>query len=283
MFIEVYNTACPSDIVVAADSACIGYATWGAVTFSACGSYTVTNSHNSGSSFPLGTTPVTYTATHSVSGSKATCQFTVTVADQTPPQFTCPDVISNVPCDTPTTFTLTTADNCNPSPVITQVNGPSGSFPVGTSRVSFTASDGIQSSTCAFNVIRNCFDVTLRMKNFASPRLSVGQAFTVQVVVGDSGTGTPVYEMEVNFVDTVQTLSINGPGTYEFTNSYDQAGIRCIKVCLDDKKSAGGCSAQYRALTCNSGSKRATTGASLQVNVQSPAGGDPHFLGKLAF
>ncbi len=75
---------CPANVVVnAACGASSASASWTAPTASsACGTPTVTSSHNSGASFNVGTTTVTYTAT--INGLTATCSFTVTVNSAAP-------------------------------------------------------------------------------------------------------------------------------------------------------------------------------------------------------
>ncbi|MDH4156072.1 MAG: T9SS type A sorting domain-containing protein, partial [candidate division Zixibacteria bacterium] len=66
----------------------------------------------------------TYMATDAC-GNWATCTQTITVDDTTPPSITCPDAIS-VQCPTdvpaPNIGLVTTADNCDPSPVVTHVS-----------------------------------------------------------------------------------------------------------------------------------------------------------------
>jgi hypothetical protein len=75
-------TACPANIsVTAASGATTAIATWTAptATDNCPGVVTVTGSANSGASFPIGSTTVTYTA-RDVRNNSATCTFTVTVS-----------------------------------------------------------------------------------------------------------------------------------------------------------------------------------------------------------
>jgi hypothetical protein len=139
---------------------------------SAVATYTVTASDNcdanpavscsppSGSTFPVGTTPVTCTATDA-SGNAASCSFTVTVKDCEPPKITCPNDI--VTCNEPgkpfavVTFTATATDNCGVATVVCAP--PSGStFPIGTTPVTCTATDTSGNpSTCSFTVtVKDC-------------------------------------------------------------------------------------------------------------------------------
>ncbi|TBW25792.1 HYR domain-containing protein, partial [Gramella sp. KN1008] len=117
----------------------------------------VTEGLISGSEFPIGTTTVTYTVTDS-SGNTSTSSFTVTVEDNEAPEVSCPENI------TATTVTgesyaivefadATATDNCEVS--VEQTAGPvSGSqFPIGTTTVTFTATDASGNTTdCSFTV-----------------------------------------------------------------------------------------------------------------------------------
>lgn len=85
---------CPSNINVSTSlGSCIdGIAVWDVPTASdLCGVVNLTSTHNSGSSFPIGTTTVTYTAEDS-NGNQSTCSFTVTVSDEVPPIVICQDI-----------------------------------------------------------------------------------------------------------------------------------------------------------------------------------------------
>jgi hypothetical protein len=111
----------------------------------------------SGTSFPIGTTTVTATATDS-SGNRSTCSFTVTVLDREPPSLICPvDVVVPAPTDR-----CVATINYPPPQVSDNAPGvrveysiPSGSvFNVGTSRVNVTATDSSgNKTTCSFNVV----------------------------------------------------------------------------------------------------------------------------------
>lgn len=109
----------------------------------------------SGSTFPVGTTTVSYMATDST-GNTASCSFTVTVVDNQNPTITCPaDVIvnadngscaaTNVNLGTPTT-----GDNCG---VQGTSNNGLASYPVGTTAVTWTVTDvNGNTATCTQNV-----------------------------------------------------------------------------------------------------------------------------------
>jgi autotransporter-associated beta strand protein len=111
----------------------------------------------SGSSFPLGTTTVTCTASDSCGGS-TNCSFTITVNP-----YVCPPLVLNcssnlsVPATSPNGavvfYTSSASGGCTPPPFLS-CSPPSGStFPIGTTSVSCMASDGCGHSTnCSFTV-----------------------------------------------------------------------------------------------------------------------------------
>ena len=109
----------------------------------------------SGSTFPMGVTTVTCTATDT-SNNKGTTTFKVTVKDGEPPQIVCPaDILKNNDlglCSAVVTFTVTAMDN---TPGVTSACVPaSGSaFPVGMTTVNCTATDTANNkSSCSFKV-----------------------------------------------------------------------------------------------------------------------------------
>jgi hypothetical protein len=71
---------CPVDVnIVANNAGCTGTATWTAPTESDnCSGLSMSSTHNSGDTFPIGTTAVTYTATDAA-GNTASCTFNVIV------------------------------------------------------------------------------------------------------------------------------------------------------------------------------------------------------------
>jgi len=110
----------------------------------------------SGSTFPIGTTAVTCTATDSAGNSSAAC-FNVTVtADTTPPVLHLPAPIAVAATSSSgaaVSYTVTATDNATPNPRF-NCAPPSGStFPIGTTAVSCRVTDGAGNSTTgSFNV-----------------------------------------------------------------------------------------------------------------------------------
>ena len=155
---------CAADLVLPADSATCGATINNALlgipsVTDNCTVQSTTHDHPSGF-YPVGTTVVTWTATDS-SGNITTCQQTVTIEDHTDPVIICAndinviapegdmDAIVNV--DQPQV-----TDNCGLLSVINDYNSgtdASGVYPVGTSSVTWTATD-INGNTaiCTFEI-----------------------------------------------------------------------------------------------------------------------------------
>ncbi len=105
-----------------------------------------------GSFFPVAATLVTCTATDA-SGQTASCTFSVIVRDIEPPRIVCPPDIRRDGChETVVDYAVNASDNC-PALTVTCVP-PSGSpFPVGSTPVTCTATDGSgNTASCTFKV-----------------------------------------------------------------------------------------------------------------------------------
>ncbi len=125
-----------------------------------CLGVTTTSSHSPGATFPTGTTTVTYTATDA-SGNTGTCSFNVVISDVENPLFIgCPGpIITNNSagnCSAIVTWTPPSAsDNCA-GLTVTSTYNPGATFPVGTTTVTYTATDAVGNSTiCSFTVTVN--------------------------------------------------------------------------------------------------------------------------------
>lgn len=127
-----------------------------------CSDVTVTQTGGplSGSSFPLGSTTVEFTAEDEF-GNTDVCTFDIVITDDEDPVFTCPGdlTVSTDPgaCDAAVTFALPVAtDNCDSDVTVVQSGGPaSGStFPIGTTSIEFTATDDSgNASICTYDII----------------------------------------------------------------------------------------------------------------------------------
>lgn len=150
---------CPGNIVMSlTGSDCDESVIWVAPTASDnCSVSSFASNYDPGDVFPVGITMVTYTATDA-SGNIATCNFDVTVNDNTPP------VIANCPgnivmsltgsvCDETVNWALpTVSDNCSVSSFTSDYK-PGDIFPLGTTTVTYTATDlSGNEAICTFNI-----------------------------------------------------------------------------------------------------------------------------------
>ena len=156
-------TGCPSNITAntgSGNTLCSQTASWTIPTANDnCGIASLNSTHNPGATFPVGTTTVTYTATD-VNGNTQTCSFEVTVVDNTKPAISsCPSDITintgagNSQCSQTANWTVPAAtDNCGITS-FTSTHNPGAVFPVGTTTVTYTATDiHGNTQTCSFTV-----------------------------------------------------------------------------------------------------------------------------------
>ncbi|HTF16542.1 MAG TPA: HYR domain-containing protein [Chryseolinea sp.] len=154
---EIYG--CPSNVAVTTLSGCNATATWTVPTAPDCDVVSLISTHAPGSTFPLGTTQVTYTAKNTANLT-ATCTFSVTVTDITPPtvKTPTPGVTVNAGGDCKATASWAApqfADNCSVIS-ITSTHAPGAVFPMGVTTVTYTAKDA------AGNIATSPFTVTVK-------------------------------------------------------------------------------------------------------------------------
>ncbi|MBK8363079.1 MAG: HYR domain-containing protein [Bacteroidetes bacterium] len=148
---------CPADITVGSTPGLCGAIV--SFTASATDNCSATLSYvpASGSTFPIGTTSVTATATDQ-DGNTDVCTFNVIVTDTEFPSFAgCPSDITigtNGSCDRIVTWTPpTAADNCS-GVTLSSSHNPGDVFQLGTTIVTYTAIDAVGNTTiCTFNVL----------------------------------------------------------------------------------------------------------------------------------
>nr|MDQ3757668.1 HYR domain-containing protein [Actinomycetota bacterium] len=168
----------PSSVVAAATSASGAPVTFAAATAhdAVDGDLPAPCSRPSGSTFPLGTTTVTCSATDAA-GNTGSDSFTVTVQDQAAPVVTPPadtTVEATSASGAPVTFRAATAHDAVDGDLPASCSRPSGStFSLGTTTVTCSATDA------AGNTGSSTFDVTVRdttAPDFAAPRDVVEEA-----------------------------------------------------------------------------------------------------------
>jgi HYR domain-containing protein len=157
---ELPTITCPANLTVSNTAGqCNATVNYPATTASDNCAVASVCSPPSGSTFAIGTTTVSCTATDA-SGKTASCAFTVTVNDTQPPTITCPlnIAVSNTAgqCNATVNYAAPSAsDNCGVPSVV--CSPPSGStFAVGTTTVNCTAIDASdRSASCSFTVTVN--------------------------------------------------------------------------------------------------------------------------------
>jgi MYXO-CTERM domain-containing protein len=149
--------SCPANQIFEAVDAGGATATWPAAAASDVASLpTVSYDHVAGSRFPLGSTPVTATATDGA-GNLSSCTFQVIVRDTTVPTLKCPAAIqveATGPSGAPADFAVTNAVDTI-SDVTVETSHASGStFPVGETSVQVRAEDASgNASECSFPIV----------------------------------------------------------------------------------------------------------------------------------
>jgi len=151
----------PDNLIVSAQAdACEAIIIWDDVVAedNCSSSVDVVTDFNSGDTFPLGETLVEITATDD-SGNQKTSSFTVTVEDNTVPSVvSCPadiTITTTDNCDAIANWTAPTfSDTCDANPVVTSTHNSGDVFPLGTTIVTYTATDSSGNiNTCSFNVM----------------------------------------------------------------------------------------------------------------------------------
>src|SRR6185295_10255410 len=148
---------CPADQTFEATSSAGAVVTFAQATAVDLGSIpTIAYTPTQGSQFPLGTTPVTATATDG-SGNSAICAFQVTVRDTTPPTITVPGTQTFDATDATgaiVNFAPATATDLVSAPTVVHTPASGSFFPIGPNAVNVTATDAAgNSATGSFTVI----------------------------------------------------------------------------------------------------------------------------------
>ncbi len=149
---------CPAGVTAEASSAAGALVSYPAATATDAitASPALTYSAASGSLFPLGVTPVQVTATDGA-GNQASCSFTVTVRDTTPPAVSCPADLtaeatsaSGARVDYPA---ASASDAVTAAPALSYSIASGSGFPLGNTAVQATAIDAAgNQASCSFNV-----------------------------------------------------------------------------------------------------------------------------------
>lgn len=191
---------CPASVVVEATGPSGATATYPEATATdAVSTPTVSHDHASGSTFPLGETTVTATATDAA-GHVATCAFTVTVQDTTAPTLSCPeDVLAEAtgPSGAQVTYPAADATDAVSTPVVTYSDSSGSTFALGETTVTATATDDAGNATsCTF---------TVTVTDTTAPALICPEDVVVEAT---SAEGSVVSYPEASATDAVSTPSV---------------------------------------------------------------------------
>lgn len=208
---------CPGNIALNTGTSCNAVADWTPPTAPDCDVVSFTSSHSPGSTFPVGVTDVTYTAT-STNGQTSTCTFKVTVTDHTLPTVITPtpNITINAGSDCKGVASWTApsfSDNCGVSSV-TSTHTSGSSFALGTTTVRYTASDA------AGNKVTSSFTVTV--KDATPPTVTNCPAdIMVEAASGCSATASWTAPTFNDACSAVTVTSSHTPGVTLATGSHD--------------------------------------------------------------
>ena len=210
-----------------------------AITFTLTGATSgMGNDDASGTAFSAGVTTITYVNTDS-SGNSSSCSFTITVNDNLPPTISCPANISvntdagqcnaNVTVPQPTT-----SDNCSTVLLSNDFNAStnaSGTYPIGTTTVTWTASDPSGNSTTC--------QMTVTVTDNENPVVTCPSDVTVDITSGSSAVVTginPVASDNCGIADTTYTLSnaTTGSGSGSASGQSFNTGTTLVTYTITD-------------------------------------------------
>ena len=216
---------CPLNLTVAAGANCQGLAYWNTPSASdACG-VTMVASHTSGSSFPVGTTTVTYVATDP-SGNAATCSFNVTVFSSN--LSASASVTTPISCNGGNNgvATVNAAGNCQPYTYLWsngQTTAAATGLGAGTYTVTVTAAGGATATASVTLTQPAALVINGSVINATCSTSTNGAAYPSAV----GGTGTRTYLWSTGA--TTQNLTGLAPGSYTVTVT-DSRGCTAVRT-----------------------------------------------------
>ena len=199
----------------------------------------------SGSVFPVGTTTLKYTATDK-SGNSSSCSFDITVKDIEKPVITCAanqtqTADAGVCSAVVTVITPTATDNCVVVTLVNDFNGTadaSGTYPVGTTTVKWTATDAIGNlSVCTQTIVVNDTELpTVVTKNFTAELDALGNAIIQVSDIDDNSTDNCAIKTMTLDVTSFNCTNL-GPNTVnlEVTDIHGNVFSAPATVTVEDK------------------------------------------------
>ena len=210
---------CPANITISANANCQAVGNWVLPTVTDnCPNVSISSNYNTGDIFNIGTTTVTYNALDAA-GNTASCSFTVTVIDNTPPIIlNCPANITlnlKTRCDTIVSWIAPLAsDNC-PNVTLTSNIAPNTLFSIGTTNVVYTATDAAgNTATCTFNVTVVAPPALTANTNVLQNVSCFGVKDGSANVTVSGGSGAYTYTWNTTPVKYTSTIYTIAAGTY---------------------------------------------------------------------
>ncbi|HRI27124.1 MAG TPA: HYR domain-containing protein [Chitinophagales bacterium] len=249
---------CPNNIVQnSTATTCDATVNWTTpTTADNCSVISVVPSTTSGSTF-AGNSTVTYTVTDA-SNNTATCSFTVTINDAQPPILTgCPANL--ISCNGIANWTPPTAtDNCV-AVSLTSTHQPGSAFGLGTTTVTYTATDLVNNSTtCSFTVTVSLLTATVTTSNYNGFNISCNGGSNGSITVIPANGAAPYSYNWNTGVTGTNTLTGLPTGFYAVTIT-DQNGCSIVRTAVLSQPQPLVCSATSTNVTCIGGTNGTAT------------------------
>ncbi len=225
---------CPADIVVSADPVtCDAVVNWIEPTATDnCSLADFTGSHVPGSTFSIGTSIVTYTATDDC-GNTATCTFNISVVDDAGPVITtCAGdrtISADNNCETllpDLRAEIVAYDNCSPALVVTQQPAAGSVISAGTTEVTLTVTDGSGNSTECYtyitvtdDIVPVLFTTDTTVYIGAGNSVTIDSSYVFDALLSSDNCGIASVAIDINTFD----CSMLGPNVVNVI-AFDEAG-----------------------------------------------------------
>jgi hypothetical protein len=202
--------------------------------------------------YGLGSTAVTLTGTDSRDASSS-CQATVTVIDTTAPTIACPAAVTaqctgnNAGIVTPAMATA--ADNCS----VASITGPAaGSYPLGTTNVTYTATDGSGNTSSCSTTIRVVDDTPPTIAQLTATPNSLWPANNKMVPVSVSAVASDTCDGNVSASCRIVSVNSNEPVNASTSPGWQITGPLTLSL-LAQRSGAGAGRVYTIAVQCSDG------------------------------
>ena len=233
----------PANVSVSADAGACSAAVNAAVnaTDLCDASVSITHDGPANNIYPVGTTTVTYTATDDA-GNSSTATVTVTVEDESAPSIQVPANLTVAAdanaCSATVNPVVTANDTCDPSVTITHDGPADNRFSLGTTTVTYTATDDAGNSSTA--------TVTITVQDRTAPSIQAPASLTVPAAANSCSATVNPLATASDGCDTSVTVTHDGPAngvfplgtttvTYTATDDAGNSSTATVTVTVEDK------------------------------------------------